>query len=97
MTKEELAKLQHEADVQNFKEWFLEVRWKVNLMAEYGYGTREALEVLKLAELESMDATLGYDGDIVRVLEDLNDKIYALTVKNGECCALAITGEVNTY
>ncbi|GEM_PF-6521010 len=97
MTKEELAKLQHEADVQNFKEWFLEVRWKVNLMAEYGYGTREALEVLKLAELESMDATLGYDGDIVRVLEDLNDKIDALTVKNGECCALAITGEVNTY
>ena len=66
-------------------------------MAEYGYGTREALEVLKLAELESMDATLGYDGDIVRVLEDLNDKIDALTVKNGECCALAITGEVNTY
>ena len=97
MTKEELAKLQHEADIQNFKEWFLEVRWKVNLMAEYGYGTREALEVLKLAELESMDATLGYDGDIVRVLEDLNDKIDALTVKNGECCALAITGEVNTY
>ena len=49
MTKEELAKLQHEADVQNFNEWFLEVRWKVNLMAEYGYGTREALEVLKLS------------------------------------------------
>ena len=44
MTKEELAKLQHEADVQNFNEWFLEVRWKVNLMAEYGYGTREALD-----------------------------------------------------
>ena len=87
MTKEELAKLQHEADVQNFNEWFLEVRWKVNLIAEYGYGTREALEVLKLAELES----------IVKALADLVDKFDALTVKNGKSCALAITGEVNTY
>ena len=84
MTKEELAKLQHEADVQNFKEWFLEVRWKVNLMAEYGYGTREALEVLKLES-------------IVKALADLVDKFDALTVKNGKSCALAITGEVNTY
>ena len=87
MTKEELAKLQHDADVQNFKEWFLEVRWKVNLMAEYGYGTKEALEVLQLAELES----------IVKALADLVDKFDALTVKNGKSCALAITGEVNTY
>lgn len=97
MTTAELEKLQHEVDVQNFKEWFAEVRWKVELMGAYGYSIEQAVEVLKLLELESIDATLGYDGDIVRVLEDLNDKVDELTVKNGECRALAITGEVNTY